>query len=120
METHYRLEEQQLVIKVANTEGKSWVRVIFPTGSSFADKTRSRSSKGALVDTYNIEPGMTLQASDGFEKKYYHINADGSLTEFPAYKLERYVPTPQKIKITLEFDETQSDLIEEILKKVSK
>ena len=115
------VRENTLVVKVKVSEKKPWIRVIHDQKrSDFLTTTQTRSAKGALIVKAEIEGDHIIQVFNGSEKAYFELK-NGVVNTINAWELSKYLPVaPEKIKITLEFDPQQKDLIEEILKKVAK
>lgn len=110
-------KKNEVIVKVKeNGSGKkSWLRVLTSVDASgFADKVRTRSSKGSLIDSYKLINGVVFQVCDGSDRAYYKLDA-GYLTELKSFEIHKHFPAKKKVKITIEYDLEDQDLITKLL-----
>jgi hypothetical protein len=70
-----------------------------------------------MIDSYHLVNGAVFQACDGSQKNYYKLEG-GSLTEIKGFEVHKQFPAARKLKITIECDLANKDLLEELLVKI--
>ena len=60
-----------------------------------------------------------IQVSDGRDKAFYKATGN-SLQELKSYELSKHFPAVKTIKVTLEFDLDDKDLVTELLASIQK
>lgn len=102
-------------------DGKFWIRVVHDMEgtSDFLSTTKRRTSKGTIVMEAALKSNHIIQICNGSERAHFKLQ-DGVVTPVEAWQVSKQFPIKKKIKITLEIDLENQDLIKELLEAISK